>query len=125
MPVSNLYHADMPPSTSMLVAGSAAVRLKKAGWAAMVPQKRCDWIQRIQKERDGGKSLAALKEQYKTQSQDANTFYRGTAHLFWEDFVRGSWGTYNCPSLGSTPSCPMARRLRGQTFGPGSRGIST
>ena len=63
-------------------AASGAIRLAEVGWRAPQSAKRCDWIATVQKERDAGKPLDALKEQYETIANDPNTFYRGTAHIF-------------------------------------------
>ena len=79
---------------------SAAIQLEKTGWQAPKSEKRCEWIANLQKSRDQGKPLEALKEQYNTVATDPNTFYRGTAHLFWEDFVRGGWGEYDLRDIG-------------------------
>lgn len=73
---------------------------RQVGWEAPQSKKRCDVIKKVQQQRDAGKTRAELKDQYKTVSQDVNTFYRGTAYLFWEDFVRGGWGVYNLSRIG-------------------------
>ena len=49
---------------------------RQVGWEAPQSKKRCDVIKKVQQQRDAGKTRAELKDQYKTVSQDVNTFYR-------------------------------------------------
>ena len=68
-------------------------------WEPPQSVKRCDWIvDRMVARQNPADSYDDLKEMYATQSKDANTFYRATAHLFWEDFVRGGWGHFDFSS---------------------------
>lgn len=53
---------------------------------------RCEWVVKQFQKREHGNSFAQLKHRYQTQSEDANVFFRATAHIFWNDFVNGKWG---------------------------------
>ena len=61
---------------------------------------RCEWVVEQVKQHDHGKSASKLREQYATESSDVNNFYRGTAYLFWQDFVKGGWGPFDLSTLG-------------------------
>ena len=65
-------------------------------WSPPQSERRCAWVVEQMTARDvGTPSYADLYEKYTTVAADSNTFYRGTAHLFWWDFVRGGWGNYD------------------------------
>ena len=49
---------------------------------------------------NAGKSPDMLREQFQVQATDVNTFYRGTAYMFWLDFVQGGWGLFDLTQLG-------------------------
>jgi hypothetical protein len=70
------------------------------GWEAPAPHARCAWIEAEARARDAGKSKDELAAQYAVVAEDANSFYRGTAHLFWYDFVVGGWGEYDLEEIG-------------------------
>ena len=57
-----------------------------------VVRSRCEWVMKQFHTRDIDYTPAQLEYRYKTQSTDANVFYRATAHIFWNDFVSGRWG---------------------------------
>ena len=61
---------------------------------------RCEWVVQQVKQHDHGKSASKLREQYAAESSDVNSFYRGTAYLFWQDFVKGGWGVSDLSTLG-------------------------
>ena len=69
-------------------------------WTPPTPQPRCEWVVAQIRARDVGRSHEQLLKKYSTVSEDYNSFYRGTAHMFWEDFVRGGWGNFDLASLG-------------------------
>lgn len=70
-------------------------------WKPPEARKRCQWVQDMTiAKQDPNASPEDLTEQYTTQSKDANTFYRATAHLFWQDFVHEGWGLYDLRTLG-------------------------
>jgi hypothetical protein len=71
------------------------------GWLPPQPKRRCDWVIRHQTAGDEGLPREARSEKYSKVATDANTFYRGTARIFWEDFVTGGWGNYDFIDLGS------------------------
>lgn len=70
------------------------------GWEAPAPHARCAWIEAEARARDAGKTKGELAAQYAVVAEDANAFYRGTAHLFWYDFVVGGWGEYDLEEIG-------------------------
>jgi uncharacterized protein (DUF2252 family) len=77
-----------------------AIMLMKT-WKPPEAVKRCGWVeQQTVAKQDPLKPPEELAEQYAAQSTDANTFYRATAHLFWQDFVREGWGLYDLRVLG-------------------------
>jgi uncharacterized protein (DUF2252 family) len=57
-----------------------------------IVRSRCEWVMKQFHNRDIDYTPAQLEFRYKTQSTDANVFYRATAHIFWNDFVIGRWG---------------------------------
>ena len=68
-------------------------------WEPPHSVERCGWVvDRMVARQDPTATHEDLKTQYATQSKDANTFYRATAHLFWHDFVRGGWGHFDFSS---------------------------
>uniref|UniRef100_A0A7S2H5M0 Uncharacterized protein n=1 Tax=Haptolina brevifila TaxID=156173 RepID=A0A7S2H5M0_9EUKA len=70
-------------------------------WNAPTSAKRCDWVvaHMVAKQKPGSTHEELVKK-YALQSLDAGTFYRATAHLFWQDFVRGGWGNFDISELG-------------------------
>ena len=72
----------------------------EGGWEAPAPHARCAWIEAEARARDAGKTKDELAAQYAVVAEDANSFYRGTAHLFWYDFVVGGWGEYDLEEIG-------------------------
>ena len=72
----------------------------EGGWEAPAPHARCAWIEDEARARDAGKTQDELAAQYAVVAEDANSFYRGTAHLFWYDFVVGGWGEYDLEEIG-------------------------
>ena len=90
---------DGPASLALKM---ASIELKKEiSWHPPEAQKRCEWVeaQTVAKQ-DPNATPEDLAEQYAAQAKDANTFYRATAHLFWQDFVREGWGLYDLRVLG-------------------------
>lgn len=64
-----------------------------------VPAERCDWVLEHFRMRDDDNNLfqqgdvPPLQERYEVQSESRDSFFRGTSHHFWMDFVQGRWGT--------------------------------
>ena len=67
---------------------------------AMTAVPRCEWVVQQVQQHDHGKPPSKLRQQYATEASDVNSFYRGTAFLFWEDFVNGGWGPFDLSALG-------------------------
>jgi uncharacterized protein (DUF2252 family) len=74
----------------------------------MIPpaKRRCSWVVEQTLTHSKPKSYAKLLEQFKVQMSDANMFYRGTAFMFWADFMNGGWGDFNLSSV--VPSARLA-----------------
>ena len=85
-------------SGTMLALG--LIQTTQPGWKAPPAVRRCDWVVDETMAHNLGKSYNALREQFTTQSKDVNTFYRGTAYMFWKDFVQGGWGLFDLSLLG-------------------------
>ena len=66
----------------------------------MTAVSRCEWVVQQVQQHDHGKSPSKLRQQYATEASDVNSFYRGTAYLFWKDFVNGGWGPFDLSALG-------------------------
>jgi uncharacterized protein (DUF2252 family) len=60
-------------------------------WVPDIAVERCDYIREIFEEKNANTSDDELRVAYAIQAQDANTFYRATARIFWEDFVTNDW----------------------------------
>ena len=100
----------------------------EGGWEPPEPTKRCAWVEAVSRERDAGKSREALRAQYAVVAEDANSFYRGTAHLFWADFVSGGWGAYDLAEIGvrgaALPDGTPLRRTSTWTWVTGDQHLS-
>jgi uncharacterized protein (DUF2252 family) len=69
-------------------------------WEPPPVARRCEWVVEKVVEKNRGKSEEALRVQYAKQASDVNTFYRGTAYMFWADFVSNGWGLFNMSKMG-------------------------
>ena len=69
------------------------------GWKIKDAERRCDKVIELITEHDVGKPKEVLAQRYKAFVADAGSFYRGTAPLFWHDFVK-EWGIFNLTHLG-------------------------
>ena len=85
-------------SGTMLALG--LVQTNQLGWSAPPAVRRCDWVVEETVAHNQHKLYDDLRAQYTTQSKDVNTFYRGTAYMFWKDFVQGGWGLFDLSLLG-------------------------
>ena len=68
--------------------------------ASAKPVSRCEWVIGHISSRDSHKTRAELEEAYSVVASDPNKFFRGTASMFWHDFVLGGWGNFDLASLG-------------------------
>tara|TARA_B110001452_G_scaffold154548_1_gene128575 strand:- start:479 stop:1165 length:687 start_codon:yes stop_codon:yes gene_type:complete len=92
------WSAPSLSSGTMLALG--LIQATQPGWRAPPAVRRCDWVVEETVAHNQGKSYHVLRAQYHTQSKDVNTFYRGTAYMFWKDFVQGGWGLFDLSLLG-------------------------
>ena len=66
---------------------------------------RCEWVVALMREDDGDLSPEDQRQKYKSQSTDANAFYRATAAIFWRDFVLHGWGNFDLEEVsGAAPN---------------------
>ena len=71
-------------------------------WEVPAARKRCEWVVEQTDVRDRHKPPEVLKGEYAIYTSSVNNFYRGTAHLFWHDFVNNGWGNFDLSDLGIT-----------------------
>jgi uncharacterized protein (DUF2252 family) len=70
------------------------------GWNIKEAERRCDRVVGLITAHDAGKPMDMLRQRYKAFVADSGSFYRGTAPLFWNDFVREGWGEFNLSKIG-------------------------
>ena len=83
------------PATKVSLPGAVLASLKPPD-----AKRRCEHVIHELTSRDAGKPDSLLKERYKAFVSDASSFYRGTAALFWKDFVQLGWGRFDLTTLG-------------------------
>ena len=82
-----------------------------AAWMPPTEDKsshRCDWVVGLMQAEDDDLSEEDQKIKYKSQSTDANAFYRATANIFWRDFVLHGWGNFDLEQVGGIPANALA-----------------
>ena len=64
------------------------------------PVKRCEYVVEKLTAKDRPVPHDLKQKRYANFVIDASSFYRGTAVLFWRDFVLNDWGIFDLSSLG-------------------------
>ena len=90
------FSAPSSPAISLSMLSEA----QEAHWVPPKASQRCSWVNAEIMERDAGHPHISLQDHYGIIAADTNAFYRGTAHIFWQDFVNGGWGNYRLKDLG-------------------------
>lgn len=88
------------PSTIFPFMTAAMPTTTLIGWKIKEAVPRCEKVVELITRHDVGKPKETLQQRYKAFVANSGSFYRGTANLFWHDFVQEGWGEFNLSRIG-------------------------